>query len=133
FNLSMAAGYIQEIELTEFANYGKRALVPGAVYNPFLVIARRWGSNWHSLIYTGPVFEHHFHARTWNRSLQINSNIHYMIPGTRNFVGCEFNKEVGQHGDFDMTIRPQMRVGITDQLMVGIVTGIPVSRENQRF
>jgi hypothetical protein len=32
-----------------------------------------------------------------------------------------------------MTIRPQMRVGIAENLLVGIVTGIPVNRENQRF
>jgi hypothetical protein len=56
-----------------------------------------------------------------------------MIPGTRNFIGVEFNKEFNRSGDFDMTIRPQMRVGITDNLMIGIVTGIPVKRENERF
>lgn len=32
-----------------------------------------------------------------------------------------------------MVIRPQMRVGIADNFMVGIVGGIPVNRENQRF
>ena len=55
-----------------------------------------------------------------------------MIPGTRNFIGIEFNKEVTKT-DFDMIIRPQMRVGIADNLLIGIVTGIPISRENQRF
>jgi hypothetical protein len=55
-----------------------------------------------------------------------------MIPGTRNFVGLEFNKEINNN-DFDMTIRPQMRVEITDNLLIGIVTGIPINRENQRF
>jgi hypothetical protein len=55
-----------------------------------------------------------------------------MITGTRNFIGIEFNKEVYE-GNFDMTIRPQMRVGIADNLLIGIVTGIPVSRENERL
>ena len=55
-----------------------------------------------------------------------------MIPGTRNFIGIEVNKDIRQ-GDFDMTIRPQMRVGLSDNLLVGIVTGIPVKRENERF
>ena len=32
-----------------------------------------------------------------------------------------------------MTIRPQMRVEVTDQLLIGIVTGIPISKENERF
>jgi hypothetical protein len=36
-------------------------------------------------------------------------------------------------GDFDMTIRPQMRLGIAENFLVGIVGGIPVNRENERF
>lgn len=55
-----------------------------------------------------------------------------MITGTRNFIGIELNKNF-QEGDFDMTIRPQMRVGLADNIMVGIVAGIPVSRENERL
>lgn len=55
-----------------------------------------------------------------------------MIPGSRNFIGVEFNKEVHEP-DFEMTIRPQMRVEVTDQLLIGIVTGIPISKENERF
>jgi hypothetical protein len=55
-----------------------------------------------------------------------------MIPGSRNFIGIEFNKEI-KKSDFDMTIRPQMRVEVTEHLLVGIVTGIPIKRENERF
>ena len=55
-----------------------------------------------------------------------------MIPGTRNFIGVEFNKDL-YSDDFDMVIRPQMRVSVSDNLLVGIVTGIPVQRETQRF
>ena len=36
-------------------------------------------------------------------------------------------------GDFDMTLRPQMRVSVADNFLVGIVTGIPVEREYERF
>lgn len=32
-----------------------------------------------------------------------------------------------------MTIRPQMRLEITDNLLIGIVAGIPVSKENERL
>ncbi len=51
-----------------------------------------------------------------------------MIEGTRNFIGIEFNKEL-ESNYFDMTIRTQMRVGKTDNLMIGIVTKIPISRK----
>jgi hypothetical protein len=32
-----------------------------------------------------------------------------------------------------MIIRPQMRLEINESLMLGIVAGIPIERENQRF
>ena len=130
---SLAIGYIHEFEMTEFKNYDNDRFFKGNLYNPFFVAAKRWGDNFHTLLYTGPVFEHNFQENSWHTNYQINSNFHYMIPGTRNFIGIEFNKEINHNNDFDMTIRPQMRVGIADNLMIGIVTGIPVNRENERF
>ena len=129
---SMAIGYIQEFTMTQFNNYGRGKLFTGLVYNPFLIAAKRLGSNFHSLIYTGPVFDHHFNNDNIATIWQINSNIHYMIPGTRNFIGVEFNKEI-YNNTFDMTIRPQMRVDLSDNLLVGIVTGIPIDKNNERF
>ncbi|MDT0690859.1 HAEPLYID family protein [Salegentibacter sp. F188] len=128
---SMALGYINEFELSPFRSFGK-PLITGNVYNPFFVIAKRWGNNYHSLIYTGPVFEQHFETNKIHTSYDVNTSFHYMITGTKNFLGVELNKTFND-GDFDMTVRPQMRVGIADNLLVGIVAGIPVSRENERF
>lgn len=129
--MSMAVGYINELELSDFRNFGN-PLIKGNIYNPFLVVAKRWGNNFHSLVYTGPKIEQNFSRNDFNTSYEINTSFHYMIPGTRNFIGMEYNK-ILDHGDFDMTIRPQMRVGIADNLLVGIVAGIPVNRENERF
>jgi hypothetical protein len=128
---SMALGYINEFELSDFDSFGQ-PFIKGNVYNPFLVVAKRWGTNFHSLIYTGPRFEQLFDSSSITTAYQINTSFHYMITGTRNFIGVEFNKQV-LNGDFDMTIRPQMRVGIADNLLVGIVAGLPVSRENERL
>jgi hypothetical protein len=36
-------------------------------------------------------------------------------------------------GVFDMTIGPQMRLGFAENFRGGIVGGIPVNRENERF
>lgn len=129
---SLAIGYIQEFELTDFKGYSSSRFFTGNVYNPFFVAAKRWGQNFHTLLYTGPQFYHHFEGNQTHTVWQINSNVHYMIPGTRNFIGIEFNKEVTKD-DFAMTLRPQMRVSIADNLLIGIVTGIPISRENERF
>jgi len=128
---SLALGYINEFELSPFDRFG-HPLVMGNVYNPFLIAAKRWGSNWHTLIYAGPRIAQHFATSTTHGSIEVNTNLHYMIPGTRNFVGVEFNKS-WEDGDFDGTLRPQMRVSIAENFLVGIVTGIPVDRENERF
>jgi hypothetical protein len=128
---SMAIGYINEFTLSDFRNFGN-PFINGNVYNPFLVVAKRWGYNLHSLIYTGPKIEKQFQSDNLHTTYDINTSFHYMITGTRNFIGIEFNKTF-DHTDFDMTIRPQMRVALSDNLLVGIVGGIPVSRENERF
>ena len=129
---SLALGYIHEFEMIEFDAYGDESLFKGNIFNPFLIAAKRWGNNFHTLVYTGPAIERLSNSGTTSTSWEINSNVHYMITGTRNFLGIEFNKTV-EGGDFDMVIRPQMRVGIADNLLIGIVTGIPINRENQRL
>ena len=130
---SLAVGYLHEFEMIEFSSYGEANPFHGNLYSPFFVGAKRWGDNYHTLVYAGPMIEHQFSNGVVHVNWQINSNFHYMIPGTRNFLGIEFNKTIDHLGDFDMTIRPQMRVAMTDDLLIGIVTGIPVSRENERF
>ncbi len=128
---SMAVGYINEFELSDFRNFGS-PLIKGNVYNPFFVVAKRWGDNFHTLVYTGPRIIQEFETNDFNTEFDINSNVHYMIPGTRNFIGIEFNKTLVKD-DFAMTMRPQMRLSVADNLLVGIVAGIPVSRDNERF
>lgn len=129
---SLAIGYIHEFELLPFKRYGKESVVTGNVYNPFFIAAKRIGQNFHTLIYTGPYMAHHFKDKALHTSWQINSNVHYMIPGSRNFIGVEFNKEIDE-GNFDMIIRPQLRLSIADNLLVGIVAGVPLSRDNERL
>jgi hypothetical protein len=135
FNTSLALGYIHEFELAHSSMWGKEdeRLIMGFVANPFFVAAKRWGSNWHSLIYTGPRMTKLFGAEHWNFDYDINWNANYMIPGTRNFVGLEVNQVIRSTGDVDITFRPQIRVGIADNLIVGIATGIPILRENERM
>jgi len=129
---SMALGYIHEFELSDFKNFG-RPLFQGNVYNPFFVVAKRWGTNFHSLIYTGPMIERKFAEAKTHLTYDINTSFHYMISGTRNFIGVEINKTIDENNDFHAVLRPQMRVGIADNLMIGIITGIPLSRNNERL
>lgn len=129
---SLALGYINELLISDIRGFSIRKPLMGNVFNPFFIAAKRWGNNFHTLLYTGPhimlpFYERHVHA-SWN----INTNFHYMIRGTRNFIGIEFNKEVWK-GTFSMHIRPQLRLGITDKMLIGLVAGIPVSKHSERF
>lgn len=128
---SMAVGYIHEFEFSSFDDFGN-PLFMGNIFNPFLVVAKRFQNNFHTLIYTGPRIGKHIKTQDVHVQYDINTNFHYMISGTRNFIGVEFNKTFVKN-DFDMIIRPQIRLGVMDNLLIGIVTGIPIERENQRF
>lgn len=129
---SLAIGYLHEFLMPPFRDYAKSNLLVGHLLEPFFIAAKRWGNNFHTLLYTGPIFEYTRQTSKWHTGGQANFSFHYMIAGTRNFIGVETNSGWGQ-GDFDMTIRPQMRVGLADNLLIGIVAGIPVKRENQRL
>ncbi len=129
---SIAIGYIHQFLMPSFRDFKKLTMLSGHKFEPFVVAAKRWGNNFHTLLYTGPVFEKANGGKDWNSGAQANFSLHYMLPGTRNFIGLESNAE-WFHQDFDLTLRPQMRLGITDNLLIGIVAGIPIERENQRL
>lgn len=129
---SLAFGYLHEFELVSFDVYGDESLYKGNVFNPFFIAAKRWGTNFHTLIYTGPVIERLFNTGESDTSLEINANLHHMISGTTNFIGLEFNMEV-EEGDFDMTIRPQMRVEVSEHILIGLISGVGVGREDERL
>lgn len=131
-NLTMAGGYLHSFTMNAFDRYDSSRLFTGNMMSPFLVVAKRLGSNFHSLVYTGPVWERGFSGYDNHFFYQINTSFHYMITGTRNFIGLEINKII-EDGKLETTLRPQMRLGISEHLMIGIVTGIPIEANNDRF
>lgn len=129
---SLAIGYLHEFELPEFRDYGKTRMLQGHLFSPFFIAAKRWDTHLHTLIYTGPIIERNLVSRTSHVGYQFHFNFHYMIPGTRNFIGIEWNN-IRDKQMSSSVIRPQMRVSVTDHMLVGIVTGIPTRRQNERF
>jgi hypothetical protein len=125
-NTSMAIGYIHQFELVDFDRLGKEDSFKGNIFNPFLVAAKRWGSNYHSLIYTGPVIEKAY-GNSSTVGFEVNYNLHYMVTGTRNFIGLEVNQEIRERKSI-ATLRPQMRLAIAENLMIGIVSAIPIGQ-----
>lgn len=132
YKTSMAVGYLHEFEFIPFIDYGKKSFYKGNLYNPFFIAAKRWGNNFHTLIYTGTQTEQVFENRFTRTRFEFNTNLHYMISGTRNFIGLEVNKDFYLE-QMDMTLRPQMRVGIAHNFLIGIVTGVPISRASERL
>jgi hypothetical protein len=126
---TLALGYIHEFEFVDLNKIGQGDLFKGNIFNPFFIAAKRWGTNYHTLVYTGPRIEKEF-SMSSKFSYEIHTSFHYMITGTRNFIGLEINKEI-QNGKLEAVLRPQMRVGLAENLMVGIVTGIPINRETE--
>jgi hypothetical protein len=128
----MAFGGIVELELFDLKQIRLERPLQGILYNPFFIAAKRWGESWHTLLYTGPRLTQHFFKPNWDWGYEVNTSVHYMIPGTRNFVGLETNQR-WEAGRWSTTLRPQMRLVINEGLMIGVVPGIPISREDERL
>jgi len=129
---SLALGYINELLLHSIPDIGSKGLFEGNLFNPFLVAAKRWGDHFHTLIYTGPRFEYYFSPADWAFEYEMHFNFHYMVPGTGNFLGVEYNQYFANDG-YRGVLRPQARVDVNDQLLLGIVSGIPLDRTEERL
>jgi hypothetical protein len=129
---TLAVGYTQIVEFTDFENYGKNNLVTGTVYNPFFIAAKRWGAHFHTLIYTSPLLEHDFETHNLSLNWQINTSFLYTLPQTKHFAGVELNKEI-QNGKFEMTVRPQIKIIMNEKLAIGIVGGFPIHESDEKF
>ena len=92
--------------MVEFSEYGNGSIWAGNIYNPFFVIAKRWGANFHTLLYTGPSLKRYENGK--NDSWEIDANLHYMIAGSHSFIGLETNMDFWKN-KFVTVFRPQMR------------------------
>lgn len=129
---TLAVGYTQILEFIGFKNYGDDHLIKGVAYNPFFIAAKRWGSDFHTLVYTGPVAEQDLAENITTINWLINTTFHYTIPGTGHFIGIEINKEV-EGGRFQMTLRPQAKIKLNHRLAIGLVAGLPITEAREGF
>ena len=129
---TMAIGYTHEFGFTDFESYDSSPLVTKMVYSPFFIGAKRWGENFYTLLLTGPMFKHKFHTDYTDVDWQFNLSFHYGLPNSSHFVGIEFNDELA-NGEFEMTMRPQAKLQLTDDLALGIVAGFPLTKSETKF
>ncbi len=113
---TLAVGYTQIFNLAQ----------GGTAFNPFFIAAKNWHSNWHALIYTGPEIAFHDAASKVDMDWQVNTSFHYTVPQTDHFIGVEVNQEISSAG-IQTTLHPQIKLGLSHKLAVGMVVGWPLS------
>ena len=129
--MSMAAGTIYELGLHSFKTISaSRKIMKGNELNPFLIVAKRWGRQFHSLLYTGPVFHRHFEERRSLATLQTNVSVHYQLPHSAHLLGVEVNHEWAPES-VETVIRPQLKLKLNAGFALGVATGIPVDHRQE--
>jgi hypothetical protein len=129
---SLAVGYTQIFEFDRPSDPIRTGLVTGTVYNPFLVAAKRWGSNFHTVLYAYPLIERNLYDNSTDVDWQVNASFLYTIPQTKHFVGVEINQEIIQ-GRYEITARPQVKIKLNENLAAGLVAGIPLTQGHEGF
>ncbi|WP_099598091.1 HAEPLYID family protein [Reichenbachiella sp. 5M10] len=122
---SMAVGYMQEFELGS-----RHPSIQGYVYHPFLVVAKRFGKQWHTLFYTGPKWSCDLDQNTETRTIA-NLSLHYTIPRTSYLIGLECDSE-WQTELHAIVLYPQAKLHISQPLMLGVLMGIPLQQSYSR-
>lgn len=130
--LSLALGYINELEFADLKRISDSPLFTGNLFNPFAVVAKRWTRNLHTLLYAGSRTHWNFDTGVMSTALESNLSVHHMITGTRNFIGIETNALMIK-GRWSAVVRPQMRVGLSEHMLVGLGVSLPVEREAERL
>lgn len=131
YQTSMAVGYIHEFITHSFYSlrHGSSPM-KGQSMSPFLVVAKKWGRHLHSMIYTGPEWQFTAGEKGTQKYFQMNASAHYEIGSHGNLIGVEVNQEYEGWRSFTV-VRPQIKLVLTPNLAVGILTGIPVNlRDN---
>jgi hypothetical protein len=124
-NTTLAVGYI-----FEFSPEIKPTLsLKETNHFPFFIAAKKI-QQINFLLFTGPsfTFESDNHYSTW----LVNTNLHYVLPGTKNFVGVELNGERLHHRNHLM-IHPQLKMVVSKTHALGIAIGVPASNSNKKM
>ncbi|MNJ84305.1 hypothetical protein D3C87_17540 [compost metagenome] len=132
FNTSAALGYLNEFELTSFSRYGKERFVRANLMHPFLVMAKSWKNNFHTMLITGPEWEKELRSSNSELFFHINGSIHYAVPATKSVIGLEINTLMAANFT-SVVFRPQMRMTVSKTSKIGLVAGIPLDTKYDSY
>lgn len=119
---TLAVGYTQIFDFVK----------GGTAFNPFFVAAKNWHNSWHALIYTGPEIGYYNSISDWDASWQLNTSFFYTLPNTDHFIGMEVNQQISS-GQVETILRPQIKLGLSSQLAVGMAVGVPISGDEHNL
>lgn len=131
--LSAALLYSHEFMFHSFYTMNaKQLLLKAQQYSPAIIIAKRWGTRFHSLVYVGPEWIHAMAEHGTAMQYQLNTSMHYALPASRHLIGVEINEEF-RSKDHMMIIRPQTKLALSNAIALGIITGIPVDARQENI
>ncbi|GAB2555053.1 HAEPLYID family protein [Spirosoma aerophilum] len=122
---SLAVGYTNELTVNAGGMQAGKPVFTAEEGHPFLVAAKKWGPRWHTLFYTalGGQLPHQGALRS--SGYELNLALHYVIPRHKAFLGVElYQYQNGPH--CDRLIRPQVRIALKNNLLVGLVGNLPL-------
>lgn len=129
--LSMAAGGIYELRFHSFESIQDHlGLIKGNSFNSFLIVAKRWGTHLHSMVYMGPEFYKDFETQRNESTYLLNVSMHYMVAS--HFIGVEMNQEFKDH-EIVTVLRPQAKVQLAKHVGIGMASGIPIAHQNSGY
>ncbi len=125
YQMSMAGGYVHEFRTHSFYSIQKgRGMLKGNAASPFFVVAKKWGSRLHTMLYTGPEWEVTLKESAYILYGKINASMHFVLP-SGNFLGVEVNDEFSS-SSHQLVVRPQMKLVLKSNLALGFLAGVPV-------
>lgn len=101
-------------------------------YLPYLIAAKNWYDTWFLLFSGGSELNQDLSDNGVAFEHQLNTAFHYGFSENDHFVGIELNKSL-EEGDFEMMIRPQLILEISDSFSLGSTIGIPLSIPETRW
>ena len=94
-------------------------------YTPFLILAKNWQEKSFILFKGGTLLDHDLEEGSVDFEHQLTSAFHYQFSeNSDNYLGIELNKTL-EKGDFEIFIRPQIILEISDSFNLGTTVGIP--------
>lgn len=101
-------------------------------YMPLLIAAKNWKDTWFLLFSGGTELNHDLSDNDVGFEHQLTTAFHYGFSEDDHFIGVELNKSL-EEGDFEMMIRPQFILEISDSFTLGSSVGIPISVPDTRW